>query len=109
MVIISKDSYNRLISQDTPGSNKDKAKAAIMRSFIVPPELRVSDTRSANKEQTLAVFASVVCQEHAIIFVDHNRLLRVHIMSLGRHWTSEDLDVNSQVPKYVHAQSRFRQ
>ncbi|KAI0325881.1 hypothetical protein GY45DRAFT_1259994, partial [Cubamyces sp. BRFM 1775] len=97
MVILGINDYNQLILQDCPGSNKDKTKAEQMRSFLVPPPLQVPDSRSAHRRQTLAVFASIVCQEHAIVFIDHNRLLRLHVMSLGRHWTSRDLDVDSQV------------
>ncbi|KAJ2981406.1 hypothetical protein NUW54_g10877 [Trametes sanguinea] len=104
MVIMPTQAFNKMIQNDCPGSNKDPGKAAQMRSFIVPDELTVKGARNTDgRKQTMAVFAALVGQEDTLVMVDHNRLLRIHIMSLARPWDEQDLTPESEVSTPVLA------
>ncbi|OSC99552.1 hypothetical protein PYCCODRAFT_1446678 [Trametes coccinea BRFM310] len=100
MVIINTNDYNMMIANDCPGNNSNPGKASRMRSFIVPPHLTVPGARgsaSDDRQQTMAIFAAVVGVEHTILLVDHNRLLRLHILSRAKPWTAEDLKPEAEV------------
>ncbi|KAJ2991476.1 hypothetical protein NUW54_g8181 [Trametes sanguinea] len=92
MAIVPTSAFSEMIANDCPGSNKDPRKASQMRSFIVPQELTVCGARSPEgSQQTMAIFAALVGEEQTLVMVDHNRLLRIHIMSLSRPWKYTDL------------------
>ncbi|KAL7278898.1 hypothetical protein ACG7TL_006729 [Trametes sanguinea] len=92
MAVIPTQAYHEMIARDCPGSNKDPRKAAQMRSFVVPEELVVAGARNPEgHKQTIAVFAALVGEEQTLVMVDHNRLLQIHVMSLARPWTKDDL------------------
>ncbi|KAL7282532.1 hypothetical protein ACG7TL_004003 [Trametes sanguinea] len=100
MVIIKTNDYNMMIANDCPGNNSNPGKALRMRSFIVPPHLTVPGARgsaSDDRQQTMAIFAAVVGVEHTILLVDHNRLLRLHILSRAKPWTAEDLKPEAEI------------
>ncbi|KAI0665794.1 hypothetical protein C8Q78DRAFT_1083646 [Trametes maxima] len=115
MIILRTEDYLEIVAQDCPGNNRDPAKAEQMRSFVVPEHLTIPGARKLNKLQTLAIFAAVVGEENTLIMVDHNRLLRLHIMSLSRPWTQADLDPGSLLwpkiwsldhgPDWIHEQA----
>lgn len=97
MAILRTEDYQKIVAHDCPGNNTDKTKAAQMRSFIILPDLTVPGARNlSHKEQSLAIFAAVVDTYQTLIMVDHNRLLRIHVMSLSRCWTQADLTPGSQ-------------
>ncbi|KAH9849989.1 hypothetical protein C2E23DRAFT_735966 [Lenzites betulinus] len=100
-IAIPTASYLELISRDCPGTNTDPRKAAQMRSFVVPPQLLVTGARQSQKTQSLAVFAAIVGPQETFIMIDHNRLLRIHIMSLSRHWEAKDFDPDSQMWQHL--------
>ncbi|KAL7281918.1 hypothetical protein ACG7TL_003385 [Trametes sanguinea] len=100
IVVVKTEDYHVMVSNDCPGNNSNSAKASRMRSFVVPPHLTIQGARGlqhGERQQTMAIFAAIVGQEHTILLVDHNRLLRMHIMSRAQHWKADDL-----VPKAQH-------
>ncbi|OSD00095.1 hypothetical protein PYCCODRAFT_1394003 [Trametes coccinea BRFM310] len=102
MSIIPTEAFHKMINNDCPGSNKDKKKASLMRSFIVPDELIVQGARTPDTaRRTMAIFAALVGEEHTLIMVDHNRLLRIHIMSLSKPWTQEQLEPDSKLWPHI--------
>lgn len=80
-----------MTAQDCPGSNDDPTIAAQMRSFKVPKQMTSPDARGLT-EQAMVVFAALVGEEYTIIILDHERLCKLHIMSLSRPWTQSDLE-----------------
>ena len=108
IIPVPTSAFRQMISVDCPGSSKERHRAEKMRSFMVPPELTIPGARDLpkNGEQTMAIFAAVVGEEDTILIVDHNRLTRLHIMSLARPWSADDMTVDSPVrrsrAKYSH-------
>ncbi|CDO77527.1 hypothetical protein BN946_scf184912.g26 [Trametes cinnabarina] len=102
MAVIPTEAFMDMISRDCPGSNKDKKKAASMRSFIVPEQLTVRGARStAGMGPTMVIFAALVGKEHTLVMVDHNRLLRIHLMSRSKPWTADDFTPHSKSWAYL--------
>ncbi|KAH9853346.1 hypothetical protein C2E23DRAFT_728878 [Lenzites betulinus] len=98
VILMPTTAYMKLVSQDCPGSSKDRSRANAMRRFVVPPELTTPGARKmTEKSQAMAVFAAFVGEEDTVAIVDHNRLVRLHIMSLSRAWTATDLEPCSQL------------
>ncbi|KAL1690058.1 hypothetical protein GGG16DRAFT_114408 [Schizophyllum commune] len=59
--------FDEIISVDVPGTNKNKSKAARLRSFKVPKRF----------------------------FVDFARLVQMHVVSIGRHFVKGDMQAGS--------------
>ncbi|OJT03403.1 hypothetical protein TRAPUB_6001 [Trametes pubescens] len=98
MVVLPTRDFMDMISEDCPGNNGTASKAARMHSFIVPSRLRDPNARElSHSNQTLAIFAAVVGAEYTLAMVDHNRLLRIHIMSRSVHWRTSDLEPGSEM------------
>ncbi|KAI0699597.1 hypothetical protein C8T65DRAFT_742416 [Cerioporus squamosus] len=95
LAYLTRDQYERVVAQDCPGSNKAKAKADKMRSFVVPSELTDPDARHLKKQQTMEMFASFVGEHDTFVVLDFARLVVVHIMSLDRQWSQDDLEPGS--------------
>ncbi|KAI1781794.1 hypothetical protein LXA43DRAFT_907703, partial [Ganoderma leucocontextum] len=85
---MSLEDYRALTTQCRPGPNKNKAKAKKLRSFVLPTRFVVpgSPNWQCPQDRYVNVFAAVVCQDQAIVIMDFSRLVRLHVMSLGRHW-----------------------
>ncbi|OSC97968.1 hypothetical protein PYCCODRAFT_1376170 [Trametes coccinea BRFM310] len=99
IVIVKTDDYKSMVANDCRGNNPDAAKASRMRSFIVPAHLTDAGARGSQhgeRQQRMAIFAALVGLEHTILLVDHNRLLRIHVMSRAKHWTCKDLNPEAQ-------------
>jgi hypothetical protein len=96
VTIVSREDYDKLIANDCPGSNKNKTKAAKMRSFELHSDF-IEPGSSSNANRTINIFAAIVSESFAIILSDFARLIRMHVTSIDRHWTQEDLDVGSPV------------
>ncbi|KAI0348937.1 hypothetical protein OH77DRAFT_1415807, partial [Trametes cingulata] len=99
MVVLPTSSFQSMLLQSCPGNNKDPEVADIMRSYRIPTELIIPEARD-REQQKLAVFAAFVGEEDTIALVDHNRLLRLHVLSVGREWTVNDLQRSS--PMWQH-------
>ncbi|KAI0640829.1 hypothetical protein C8Q79DRAFT_1039139 [Trametes meyenii] len=99
MHVVPTSSFNRMMSQSVPGPNQNPEVAEFMRSFVVPTELTVPNARADKDIQTMAVMAAIVGEEQTFVLVDHTRLLRLHIMSLSRPWTAEDIERTSPLWK----------
>ncbi|CDO75084.1 hypothetical protein BN946_scf185010.g9 [Trametes cinnabarina] len=97
IAILRTADYLDIIAQDCPGNSTDPAKAMQMRSFVVPERLTIPGASRTGQHQTLAIFAAFTGEEDTIIFVDHNRLLRLHIMSLPQPWREKDLEPGSKL------------
>ncbi|KAJ6459765.1 hypothetical protein C8R47DRAFT_1081163 [Mycena vitilis] len=92
---MSRPDFDELVSICVPGSNKDRAKAAKMRSFRVPA--RFIDPGSRGKGLTVNVSAAVVSSHTAIVLLDYSRMSRVHIVSMAQKFTEDDLAPGSEV------------
>ncbi|KAI0362331.1 hypothetical protein OH77DRAFT_1416577 [Trametes cingulata] len=99
MVVLPTSSFKSMLLQSCPGNNKDPEVADIMRSYRIPRELIIPEARD-REQQKLAVFAAFIGEEDTIALVDHNRLLRLHVLSIGREWTVNDLQRSS--PMWQH-------
>ncbi|PPQ97533.1 hypothetical protein CVT26_002417, partial [Gymnopilus dilepis] len=94
ITVMSRTDYDKLIAKDCPGANKNKAKAAKMRSFVLPTEF-IEPGSSSKSRRTVNVFAAIVSDSFAIVISDFSRLIRMHITSKSTHWTQEDLQITS--------------
>ncbi|KAJ7662790.1 hypothetical protein DFH06DRAFT_1042758 [Mycena polygramma] len=92
---MSRADFDALVSVCVPGSNKDKQKALKMRSFQVPE--RFIEPGSHEKGLTVNIMAAVVTTKRAIVLMDYSRMSRVHIVSMSRKFTKEDLTPGSEV------------
>ncbi|KAI0354351.1 hypothetical protein OH77DRAFT_492536 [Trametes cingulata] len=100
LVILPTPSFNEMLLHSCPGNNTDPEVAKTMRSYRVPTELIVPEARD-REQQKLAVFAAFIGEEDTIALVDHNRLLRLHILSISREWTAADLQRSSPMWKHL--------
>ncbi|KAJ7653068.1 hypothetical protein DFH06DRAFT_525272 [Mycena polygramma] len=92
---MSRADFDDLVSVCVPGSNENPQKAAKMRSFQVPD--RFIEPGSREKGLTVNIIAAVVTEKRAIALMDCSRLSRVHIVSMSRKFTEEDLTPGSEV------------
>ena len=97
---MSRDAYNKLIAEDCPGSNPNKAKANKMRSFKLPKEF-IEKGSSSKSKRTVNVFAAIVAESFAFVVSDFVRLVRMHIISRDVPWTQVDLEVDSPVRQNI--------
>ncbi|KAI4517632.1 hypothetical protein K525DRAFT_210456 [Schizophyllum commune Loenen D] len=88
--------FDEIILMDVPGPNKNKAKAARLRSFKVPKRF-CEALSSPTDERTVNIFAALVLDDWVWAVVDFARLVQMHIISIGRHFVKEDLEVNSAI------------
>ncbi|RDX40700.1 hypothetical protein OH76DRAFT_1412800 [Lentinus brumalis] len=93
--IIPRDAFDSIVAEDVPGTNKDKAKAERLRSFVIPSQLVVPEARRHKKRadgsQLINIFAAVVCEKEVFLVSDFARLVRITIISIPRHWEERDL------------------
>ena len=101
MICVRRDDYERIIADDCPGSNKSKAKADKMCSFIIPDDLTIPYARDKRAPQTIVIMGAIVCDHVAFLFVDFSRMIRFDIYRLDRAWTQGDLTPGSEV-QVVH-------
>ena len=106
VTIVSREDYEKLIANDCPGSNKNKTKAAKMCSFELHSDF-IEPGSSSNTNRTINIFAAIVSESFAIVFSDFARLMRMHVTSIDRHWTQEDLNVGSLVSHNCLIQSCY--
>ena len=104
VTIVSREDYEKLIANDCPGSNKNKTKAAKMRSFELHSDF-IEPGSSSNANRTINIFAAIVSESFAIVFSDFARLMRMHVTSIDR--TQEDLNVGSLVSHNCSIQSCY--
>jgi len=71
-----------------------KANSTAPLSFLIPEELCVRHT--SLKERSLNMLCAFKTSGKVFAFVDHNRLLKLHIMSKPHSWTAADLMPGSQ-------------
>ncbi|KAI0348878.1 hypothetical protein OH77DRAFT_1374560, partial [Trametes cingulata] len=111
MVILPTSSFKDMLLQSCPGNNEDPEVAEIMRSYripSIPTELIIPEARD-REEQKLAIFAAFVGEEDTIALVDHNRLLRLHVLSISREWTAADLQRSSPLTICIPRPSKMWQ
>ncbi len=97
IVHFKRDDYERIVANDCPGANANKSKAAKMRSFIIPREITVPEARDRGEDQTIEIFAAIVCEHDVFVVTDFSRMVRLDLMSLGRYWCASDLEPTSEV------------
>ncbi|KAJ3526413.1 hypothetical protein NMY22_g10175 [Coprinellus aureogranulatus] len=117
--------FEELLEGDAPGPNKAKAKARRMRTFKFPTQLIEETRRAANQgkawrlrshfdkvrptlaangkpnKQSINMFCAFLTKTHAVVVSDFSRLVRLHVTSLSRFWTAEDLEVGSHYWKHA--------
>ncbi|EMD35792.1 hypothetical protein CERSUDRAFT_31134, partial [Gelatoporia subvermispora B] len=96
------------ISEDCPGSNESKIKKRDededIRSFVVPQQYQTSRSSDTENRQ-INIFAAMDCADRVFLVVDYDRSLRMHVTSLSRHWTQEDLEPGSDGPDWIYETS----
>lgn len=88
------------VSTCVPGPNDDPHKAECMRSFVIPPELYEKGSREDGEPRLINIFAALVCQDRVFVISDTDRIVRMHVTSLNRHWTADDLKPGSEVQSW---------
>ena len=92
--------FQDLLANDSPGNNPDKRKAQRLRTFKFPRYL-IEESRQApeGKEdtQSINIFCAFIMKKKVILVSDFSRLIRLHITSISRFWTADDLAVGSHV------------
>lgn len=93
------EDYEELVSNHIEDTDAGKMQADQPRSFLLPPRFITSGFRKTQKH-TLNVLAAVECQDLAFVLADFARLVTIHVISLNRHWTEEDVIPGAEV-KYI--------
>lgn len=109
IVPMSTKQLDALVTVDRAGPNKSKAKAEKLRTFDVPFSFITPNSKAdANGRQTHAVvIAALVTSTQAFAFLDFSRMLRLHFISIGRHWTQSDVSPGSSVRLSLFLKSVF--
>ncbi|KAI0336961.1 hypothetical protein BDW22DRAFT_1433702 [Trametopsis cervina] len=85
-------------SQDVDGPSQTKSKAKKMRSFLVPDQFKDPQSHRPEETRRLNIFLAIECSDDNVwLFVDHSRLIRFHVISRGKQWTTADVEENSPV------------
>jgi hypothetical protein len=72
-----------------PGPNKDRNKAAKMRSFPIPE--RFIEEHSKDKiNRVCNIFLALISDTNVWVLIDFARLVRLHIVSRDRPWIAEE-------------------
>lgn len=88
--------FDEIVAMDVPGPNKNKSKAARLRSFKVPERFCEALT-SETDNRTVNIFAGLVLDDWVWAVVDFARLVQMHVVSIGRHFVREDFQPSSAV------------
>ncbi|KAJ6544913.1 hypothetical protein B0H10DRAFT_1836644 [Mycena sp. CBHHK59/15] len=96
MRIITLQDFNEIVSNCVPGPNKNRAKANRLRSFPLPQRFIVPG--SAQTDRYINIFAAIIMGDHAIIFSDFSRLMRMHVISGPCVFTRNEIEPGSLFP-----------
>ncbi|EMD39381.1 hypothetical protein CERSUDRAFT_47298, partial [Gelatoporia subvermispora B] len=96
MLCVSLEDFLALTAKDCPGPSKDKTRAAKMRSFRVPERFYVPGSVDGG-DRRINIFAAIVCDDCAFIALDFSRMIHMHVISLDRFWTADDLQPGSSL------------
>ncbi|KAI5830837.1 hypothetical protein K523DRAFT_415528 [Schizophyllum commune Tattone D] len=86
--------FDEVISVDVPGTNKNKSKAARLRSFKVPKRF-CEALSSSTDDRTVNILAALVLDDWVWAVVDFARLVQMHVVSIGRHFVKGDMQAGS--------------
>ncbi|KAL1729338.1 hypothetical protein EV714DRAFT_273772 [Schizophyllum commune] len=92
----NRQDFDEIIAMDVPGPNKNKSKAARLRSFKVPARF-CEALSSETDNRTVNIFAALVLDDWVWAVVDFARLVQMHVVSIGRHFVEEDLQPGSAI------------
>lgn len=98
---MKREDYEEIVNKDAPGPNADKAKAEILRSFVMPERFANKLSADAKKRRLINVLAAFVSDTDAILIIDFSRLSRLHVVSQDRLWDATDNDISSAVSEVV--------
>ncbi len=94
---VPRQEFEKILLLRRPGNNINATKAQNLRTFGVPPQFVVPMTNPSVFKRTLTIMAAFISQETAFLLVDHSRLIRMHVTSIDRMWTQDDLSPESKV------------
>ena len=98
---LPRSDYDEIIKCDAPGSDSTESTVELVRQFnlssrFITPH-SVGEDGDREKGRALRMPMAFVTDDHAYVFTDHTREIRIFVISLSRHWTPEDLSPGSTV------------
>lgn len=87
--------YDEIIKQDIEGSNVDRTKASILRTFALPE--RFITKNSSKEPRTVNFLGGFVSDTDVWMLVDFIRLAKMHVTSRMTEWNKIDMSTKSQV------------
>lgn len=89
--------YDAMIAQgSTPGPNKDRAKAELLRCFKLPAQYSMENS-SPNMNRQTGIHVAWISDKYVWALLDFSRFTRIAITSRNSTWTQDDLTPGSQV------------
>jgi hypothetical protein len=87
--------FQEITSSCCPGPNSDKAKAARLRSFLLPEKFKEPGSQEGSR--TINIFAAIVMKEKAIIITGFSRMVRIHVISRTQNFLDFDIAIETEV------------
>ncbi|KAL1674531.1 hypothetical protein EV122DRAFT_220444 [Schizophyllum commune] len=96
---LPRSDYDEIIKCDAPGSDSTESTVELVRQFNLSSQFitphSVGEDGDREKGRALRMPMAFVTDDHAYVFTDHTREIRIFVISLSRHWTPEDLSPGS--------------
>ncbi|KAJ7019015.1 hypothetical protein C8F04DRAFT_1404497 [Mycena alexandri] len=87
---MNREHFDEIVATCVPGNNPKAAKAACLRSFIMPPKFIEAGARQ-KKVHKINIMAAIVMDENVIIISDFSQMMQLHAVSSDSLFTLSDL------------------